>query len=196
MTVPYIYPLTEARTHLSHLVKTMVAGDSGPALMGQYGRPQAVLVAWDLFDHMRDLLAELEILRALPTLQARITHPSGVTTAPLSALSPTTTSQAPISFWPDVVADLRTVSSPDVTAALEGIAEGTFVGQSLPGAPADGPWTWHLVTSTPGAHLLIWREHDNRTELVAVLPAGDVVGRAWQPAPEPDDAEVGPGQQP
>ncbi len=46
------------------------------------------------------------------------------------------------------------------------------------------------MTSTPGAHLLIWRDHDNRTELVAVLPTGDVVARAWQPAPEPDtDAE-------
>lgn len=60
MTVPYIYPLTEARAQLSTLVKAMVAGDSRPALMGQYGRPQVVLVTWDLFDHMRDLLSELD----------------------------------------------------------------------------------------------------------------------------------------
>lgn len=187
MTVPYIYPLTEARAQLSTLVKAMVAGDSGPALMGQYGRPQAVLVAWDLFDHMRDLLSELEVLRALPTLQARITHPSGVTTAPLSTLDPTTTAQEPISFWPDVVADLRAVSSPDVVAALEGIAEGTLVGQTLPDAAADERWTWHLVTNAePGAHLLIWRDVGDRTELAAVLPAGEVVARAWQAAPEPE----------
>lgn len=191
MTVPYIYPLTEARTHLSHLVKTMVAGDSGPALMGQYGRPQAVLVAWDLFDHMRDLLSELEVLRALPTLHARITHPSGVTCAPLSALSPTTASPEPICFWPDVVADLRALSSPYVAAALEGIAEGTLVGQTLPDGRPDEHWTWLLVTSAaPTAHYLIWRNLADRTELVAVLPAGDLVARAWQPAPEPEmDAE-------
>jgi len=195
VTVPYIYPLSEARTQLSHLVKAMVGGDSGPALMGQYGRPQAALVAWDLFDHMRDLLSELEVVRALPTLQARITHPSGVTCAPLSTLSPTTASQEPICFWPDVVGDLRTLSSPDIATALEGIAEGTLVGQALPDEGQDEQWSWLLVTSAdPTAHYLIWRDVDDRTELVAVLPAGDLVARAWQPAPEPEADQGSEGQ--
>jgi len=194
VTVPYIYPLSEARTQLSHLVKAMVGGDSGPALMGQYGRPQAVLVAWDLFDHMRDLLSELEVVRALPALQARITHPSGVSCAPLSTLSPTTSSQEPICFGPDVVGDLRALSSPDIDVALEGIAEGALVGQALTAARPDGHWSWLLVTSAhPAAHYIVWRRVDGQSEPVAVLPAGDPVTRAWQPAPEPDPAE---GEQP
>jgi len=195
VTVPYIYPLSEARTQLSHLVKAMVTGDSGPALMGQYGRPQAVLVAWDLFDHMRDLLSELEVVRALPTLQARITHPSGVTCAPLSTLSPTTASQEPICFWPDVVGDLRALSSPGIDTALEEIATATLDGQPLTGAPDAEQWSWLLITSAhPAAHYIVWRQVDGQSELVAVLPAGDPVTRAWQPAPEPEAAEGSEGQ--
>jgi hypothetical protein len=188
VTVPYIYPLSEARARLSHLVKGMIASDSGPALMGQYGRPQAVLVAWDLFDHMRDLLSELEVARALVAVRARTTHPSGATYAPLSALSPTSTSNEVIRFWPDVVSDLRTFSSPDIDIALEGIAAGTLTGQPLADAQTDDKWSWLLVTSThPTAHYLIWRlGRDDRAELVAVLPAGEPVTRAWQPASEPE----------
>lgn len=119
-----------------------------------------------------------------------------MTCAPLSTLSPTTTSQELICFWPDVVADLRALSSSGLDAALEGIATATLVGQSLPHERSDERWRWLLVTSADlTAHLLVWRDvNEDRTELVAVLPAGDLVARAWQPAPEPDDVEEGPGQ--
>jgi hypothetical protein len=192
VTVPYIYPLGEARARLSHLVKGMLASDSGPALMGQYGRPQAVLVAWDLFDQMRDLLSEFEVVRDLTALRARTTHPSGVARAPLSALSRTSSSHDVIRFWPDVVGDLRAFSSPDIDSALVGIAAGTLAGQPLADTATGDRWSWLLVTSEhPAAHYLIWRRYgDDQTELVAVLPAGEPVTRAWQHAPEPETTEA------
>ena len=199
--VPYIYPLSEVRQKLGDLVRDMAAGEHGPVIIGPNANPRAVIVSWALFDHVRDLLSELEVLHAVPQLRERLAHPSGTATAPLGALAPTSASTTPVRFWPDVVADLRTATSAELVLALERIVTGELAGQGLADERLPGRWSWFLVTlpaagtALAGAHYVVWRELDDETELVAVLPAGEPVARTWQPAPDPHDgAAVGSGQ--
>ncbi|MCL3863033.1 hypothetical protein [Actinotalea sp. K2] len=195
MSVPYIYPLNEVRAQIGVLVKNMAAGVHGPVIIGPFGTPKATLVSWELFDHIRDLLSELEVLQAVPHLRDRLAHPAGATTAALSTISTTSSSPQPVRFWPDVVADLRSSASPHLDEALQGATAGQLQGQPLTDERLEGRWSWFLVTSpvtgtAPApAHYVIWRHHDHTLEIVAVRPAGDVIARAWQPAPDPETEE-------
>lgn len=191
MSVPYIYSVTDTRLALSRLVTDLADGSHGPVILGPHGRPKATLLAWDLFDEMRDELSALDILRAVPALVERLAHPSGVGTATVGKLTGST-SPTTIRFWPDVVADLRSALTPDLTQAIDAIATGELAGEPLEDARLTGEWAWLLVTQTRtavphAAHYLTWRRTNHRIELVAVLPASKVVVRSWQSAPDPEN---------
>jgi len=194
VSVPYIYSVTETRLALSHLVTDLAAGTHGPVILGPHGRPKATLIAWDLFDEMRDELSALDVLRAVPALVERMAHPSGVGTATVGALTGSASTPT-IRFWPDVVTDLRTAQTSDVSQAIEAIATGELAGEPLLDARLVGRWSWHLVThaiSTAPAtvHHLIWRHVDDRIELVAAIQASDAVSWAWQAGPSPEYSEA------
>ncbi|MGV8965969.1 MAG: hypothetical protein ACOH2F_06785 [Cellulomonas sp.] len=190
MSVPYIYSVTETRIALSHLVTDLADGTHGPVILGPHGRPKATLLAWDLFDEMRDALSTFDVLRAVPTLVERLTHPSGVGTATVGALTGST-SPAKIRFWPDVVPDLRATLTREVAETIDAIATGDLAGEPLEDARLAGEWAWLLVTRATGTDpvmgtYLIWRVDNAELELVAVLPSSEGVTRAWQPAPDPE----------
>jgi len=189
VSVPYIYSVTETRLALSRLVTDLADGIHGPVILGPHGRPKATLLAWDLFDEMRDELSALDVLRAVPALVERLTHPSGASTTTVGVLTGATSS-AEVRFWPDVVADLRDVVTLDVTEAIEAIATGELAGEPLEDGRLAGQWVWLLVTRATGTapatgHYIIWRVADGQVELIAVLRASGGVTRAWQPAPAP-----------
>lgn len=194
MTVPYIYSVTQARVSLSRLVSGVATGDHGPIILGQFAHPRAVLSSWELFDQMRDLLSTLEVHTAVPALAARVQHPSGQTTATAAALTPAGDDQVPVTFWPDVVADLRQAGEQlpaQVVHALEAIAGGELAGQPLLDPRLPGQWAWELALDDTGTapargHHLVWRQTDTGREIVAVLPINDVTARAWQNAPDHD----------
>jgi len=143
---------------------------------------------------MRDQLSTLDVLRAVPVLVERLTHPSGVGTATVGKLTGST-SPTTIGFWPDVVADLRSAVTHTVAQAIDAIATGDLAGEHLHDARLVGHWAWLLVTHITGTdpatgHYLIWRLIDEHLELVAALAASDAVARAWQPAPDSETLEL------
>ena len=187
MSVPHIYSVTETRLALSHLVTGLADGT--------HGRPKATLLAWDLFDQMRDALSALYVLRAVPALVERLARLSGVATATVGKLTGST-SPAEIRFWSDVVADLRSALTLDIVEAIDAIATSDLAGEHFEDARLAGQWAWLLVSHTisiapANVDHLIWRRIDHRIELVAALQASDAVARAWQPGPDPERGEAG-----
>ena len=200
MSVPYIYSVTETRLGFAPLVEGLTAGTHGPIILGAHARPKVTLVSWALFDQMRDELSVLDVLRAVPTLAERTTHPSGAGYAAVGALTGSPSTET-IRFWPDVVGDLRGGAAPGVDDTINAILAGVLDGEPLVDNRLTGQWAWFLVTHTTGtnvaiAHYVIWRHVGSELELVAVLPASDTVARAWQPSPDPeaDDRETAPAE--
>ena len=189
-SVPYIYSVTETRLAFAPLVNGLTDGTHGPVILGPRARPVATLLAFALFDEMRDELSILDVLRAVPTLAERVTHPSGTAAATVGVLTGSTSTET-ISFWPDVVGDLRSGgATPGVADTLDTILTGDLDGEELLDERLTGEWAWFLVTNTTGTklatgHYVIWRRAGGALELVGVLPTSGVVARAWQPAPDP-----------
>ncbi|WP_402378013.1 hypothetical protein [Isoptericola rhizosphaerae] len=193
MSIPYVYSLLETRVRIGALLESMVAGDTGPLILGSRGAPTGTLLTFDLFDEMRDQLAAFEAARHVDRVAARLTHPSGPSTAPLGSLLDGVDDDAPVTFWPDLVSDLRTTATAGLHDALRAAAGGRLEGTALT-SRGESDWRWFLATTTPtgrpaeGWHL-IWRATADGVEVVAALPMSDLLARAWQEGPEPKTEE-------
>lgn len=185
MSIPYVYSITETRDRLGTFLDEMNAGNAGPLILGQRGAPNGALLSFELFDELRDQLAAYEALALAPAMLERTTHPAGTTTSPLHVLA----DGAPdteVTYWPDVVADLRAGISPDLVDAIAAAAAGDLDGTALSERDA---LRWFLVvagddTATVTGWHLIWR-HGDVVELVAAHPISALLARAWQASPEP-----------
>lgn len=183
MSIPYVYSITETRDRLGTFLDEMNAGTAGPLILGQRGAPNGALLAFELFDELRDQLAEYEALALVPAMLERTRHPAGTTTSPLHVLAdgdPDTE----VTYWPDVVADLRAGTSTDLADAIAAAAVGDIDGTDL------GTLRWFLVidgddaATVTGWHL-IWRHVGETVEFIAAHPVSPLLARAWQASPEP-----------
>lgn len=186
MSIPYVYSITETRDRLGTFLDEMNAGTAGPLILGQRGAPNGVLLAFELFDEMRDQLAEYEAQTLAPAMLERTTHPAGTTTSPLRVLTPGGP-DVEVTYWPDLVADLRNGSSPDLMDAIAAVAAGDVEGTAL----GPTPLRWFLVvagddTATVTGWHLIWHLAGEAVELVAAYPISPLLARAWQASPEPN----------
>jgi hypothetical protein len=189
-SVPYIYSVTETRLGFAPLVDGLAAGTHGPVILGPRARPVVTLLAFSLFDEMRDELSILDVLRAVPELAQRVTHPSGTAVTTVGVLTGSTSTET-VTFWPDVVGDLRAGgATAGVADTLDAILTGDLDGEDLVDERLTGEWAWFLVTNATGTklatgHYVIWRRVADELELVGVLPTSAMVARAWQPSPDP-----------
>ncbi|MGC5168692.1 type II toxin-antitoxin system prevent-host-death family antitoxin [Luteimicrobium sp. DT211] len=189
MQIPYIYPLTEAKARLGHLVSGVAASEHGPVLLGRRGVPDAALVAWADFDELRDELGALEAGTHVDVAAERVQHPSGPTTAPLSDLAPSIGAGDVVTFWPDLVTDLREHPSEVLADVLVEIASGGLHGTPFARGTLGPQWRWFLVTENtdgPTGWHVIWRTTDDDVELVAALPISPLLHRTWRAGPEPE----------
>ena len=191
MSIPYVHSLTETRFHIGSLLNGMVAGTTGPLIFGSHGTPVGTVLPFALFDELRDRLAELEAGQHAPVVEERVQHPAGTTTRSLDVLL-AGAGAGEVTFWPDLVADVKhTSATPALVDALRTVAGGHLAGASVPGL--DEAWRWFLVVDqeparpAQGWHL-IWRQHADAVELVAVLPISTLLARSWQAGPDPEQS--------
>ena len=185
MSIPYVYSITETRDRLGTFLDEMNAGTAGPLILGQRGAPNGALLAFELFDELRDQLAAYEARALTPAMIERTAHPAGTTTSPLHVLvdgGP----HVEVTYWPDVVADLRAGISSDLVDAITAAAAGAGAAPAR-GEPAALRWgrggAGADESSVTGWHL-IWR-HSDAVEIVAAHPISALLARAWQASPEP-----------
>jgi len=186
MSIPYVYSITETRDRLGTFLDEMNAGTAGPLILGQRGAPNGALLAFELFDELRDQLAEYEALALVPSMLERTTHPAGTTTSPLHMLA-TGGPDTEVTYWPDVVADLRAGISPDLVDAIAAATAGDIDGTAL--RERDALRCFLVVAGDATAAVtgwhLIWRHAGDVVELVAAHPISPLLARAWQASPEP-----------
>jgi len=176
--IPPVASLLDVRNHIGSILDAMDSG-AGPAILGRRGAPDAVLVTFDLFDRLRDELGEREARDHLALAHDRTTHPAGPATTTLGVLTGTSCDQ-PVTWWPELVTDLRGQITDDLADVLVQVVDGRLVGTPL------GPWRWFLALATPcdapahGWHV-IWRPAP--LELAAAVPVSDLLAQAWTTGP-------------
>ena len=188
MAIPNIRTMSDARYNLATIVTGITTQGWGPQLVGRRGRPDAVITSFALFDQLRDLAVEWQVLRALPMVLDRIRQPAGASVATLDFViqrPQTPAAQTQIRYYPELWSDLRQVPPrldvDNLLAALLALHGGGLDGYPLPVARHEDAagLRYTLVPAEDEQHrpfVLIWHRTGD-TPVPVLAQEGDQVLR-------------------